>query len=93
MERLGSLLDRAKKPFGYSRITGHLGSGQFGNVGQAVWSGAKGIIDVAVKRLATGAPKENRVKLLQEAAIMGQFFHPNVIQLLGVVVEDNSVRD
>lgn len=58
-----------------------------------MWSGAKGIIDVAVKRLATGAPKDNRVKLLQEAAIMGQFLHPNVIQLLGVVVEDNSVRN
>lgn len=56
-----------------------------------MWSGPNGIINVAVKRLAAGAAKENRLKFLQEAAIMGQFLHPNVIQLFGVVVREDMV--
>ena len=74
-------------------ITGHLGSGQFGSVGKGVWNGPNGIINVAVKRLAAGAAKANRLKFLQEAAIMGQFLHPNVIQLFGVVVKEDTVGD
>lgn len=58
-----------------------------------MWSGPNGIINVAVKRLAAGAAKANRLKFLQEAAIMGQFLHPNVIQLFGVVVREDMVRD
>ena len=58
-----------------------------------MWNGPHGIVNVAVKRLAAGAVKANRVKLLQEAAIMGQFLHPNVIQLFGVVAREDTVRD
>ena len=57
-----------------------------------MWNGPHGIVNVAVKRLAAGAVKANRVKLLQEAAIMGQFLHPNVIQLFGVVAREDTVR-
>ena len=57
-----------------------------------MWNGPNGIVNVAVKRLAAGAAKANRVKLLQEAAIMGQFLHPNVIQLFGIVVRQDTVR-
>lgn len=37
---------------------------------------------VAVKSLAS---EENKVKFLQEAVIMGQFRHPNIVNLHGVV--------
>ena len=60
-----------------------MGDVQFGMVWRGIWGQAG---DVAVKTL--GPQSESRVKLLQEAAIMGQFFHPNVIRLLGVVMED-----
>ncbi len=67
------------------RITGHLGSGQFGSVEQGVWKsqGTKPV-DVALKSL-TETSEEDRVKFLQEAAIMAQFKHPNVIMFYGVI--------
>ena len=44
--------------------------------------------EVAVKTMENnGASEEDRVKFLQEAAIMGQFHHPNTIKILGVVIE------
>ncbi len=71
----------------FYRITGHLGSGQFGSVEQGVWKrqGTKPV-DVALKSL-TKTSEEDRVKFLQEAAIMAQFKHPNVIMLYGVINE------
>ena len=69
-----------------------MGSGQFGNVNRGTWKSPKGVVEVAVKTLVTKEKKVGRVKLLQEAAIMGQFFHPNVIKLLGVVTKRDSVR-
>ena len=48
-------------------------------------------IEVAVKTLKDGAGKEDKVKFLQEAAIMGQFSHPNVVKLYGVVTEGEPV--
>ena len=41
--------------------------------------------EVAVKTMEDGASEGDRVKFLQEAAIMGQFNHPNIIRLLGIV--------
>ena len=46
--------------------------------------------EVAVKILEDGANEEDRIKFLQEAAIMGQFNHPNIIRILGVTL-DKSV--
>ena len=40
--------------------------------------------EVAVKSLADGSTEEKRIQFLQEAAIMSQFKHPNVITVLGV---------
>ena len=62
-----------------------LGSGQFGTVHKGTWQSPKGAIAVAVKQLQPGASEEEKVKFLQEAAINGQFRHPNVVQLMGVV--------
>ena len=47
-------------------------------------------VDVALKSL-TKTSEEDKVKFLQEAAIMAQFRHPNVIMLYGVVVRGNPV--
>ena len=41
--------------------------------------------EVAVKLMENGSSEADRVKFLQEAAIMGQFNHPSIIQLLGVI--------
>ena len=49
------------------------------------------IYEVAVKSLVQGVPQLEVVKLLKEAAIMGQFSHPNVIQLHGVVAQHDQV--
>ena len=70
-----------------------LGTGHFGKVHQGEWilPGSKGKKDVAVKTLQEGASEEDKVKFLQEAAIMGQFSHPNVVKLYGVVTEGEPV--
>ena len=50
-------------------------------------SSTTGDVEVAVKMLNTGASNKNKLKFLQEAAIMCQFDHQNVIKLHGVVTE------
>ena len=68
-----------------------LGTGQFGAVHKAVWKAPnKRAQDVAVKIICT-TTVENRVKLLQEAAIMSQFTHPNIIRLFAVTLCKDSV--
>ena len=71
-----------------------LGSGAFGTVHRGVWfhdaeedSNQTVEEEVAVKTLEDGASEEDRIKFLQEAAIMGQFNHPNIIRLLGITLE------
>ena len=75
----------------YYRITGHLGSGQFGLVNKGVWHSSSGPIEVAVKMLKPDSNEEDKVKFLQEAAIMGQFHHPNIVKLHGVVTVGEPV--
>ena len=49
-------------------------------------------MDVAVKMLKSAATEGDRVSFLQEAAIMGQFRHPNnIVTLMGVVTIGNPV--
>lgn len=73
------------------RIIRHLGSGQFGTVNEGIWHSPWGKTSVAVKMLRPRAKEEQKVKLLQEAAIMGQFVHPNVVRLHGVVTVGEPV--
>ena len=75
------------------RITYHLGSGQFGTVSKGIWQSPMGAMDVAVKQLQPGASEEEKVKFLQEAAINGQFSHPNVVKLMGVVTVGEPVSE
>ena len=69
-----------------------LGEGQFGEVYKAVLKSPTGTSqEVAVKLVKKGAPQEERLKLLQEAAILGQFKHNHIVHLVGVVTVDEPV--
>ena len=72
-------------------LLGVLGSGEFGTVNKGSWESPLGAIGVAVKQLQSGASDEEKVKFLQEAAISGQFRHPNVVKLMGVVTTGETV--
>lgn len=70
----------------------HLGSGEFGTVCKGVWSTEHGELEVAIKMLSSKSSEEATVRFLQEAAIMGQFRHPNIVRLHGVVTVGEPVR-
>ena len=80
------------------RETAYLGNGAFGTVHKEVWShsggGSDQVVeeDVAVKSLENGTSEEERVKFLQEAAIMGQFNHPNIVRIMGISIKENKVQ-
>ena len=50
-----------------------------------MWSSPDGPVDVAIKTLKAESSEEEKIKFLQEAAIMGQFHHANIVTLHGVV--------
>ena len=62
----------------------HLGSGEFGVVTHALLHENT---EVAVKTLNDQSNENDKLRFLQEAAIMCQFDHQNVIKLHGVVTE------
>ena len=68
-----------------------LGEGEFGEVFKGEWTSPAKTLTVALKSLKSSASDEERVKLLQEAAIMGQFIHPHIVRLYGVVTLSEPV--
>ena len=73
-------------------VSNFIGSGEFGTVHLGLWSnGSADPVQVAVKTLNSQCSESNRVKFLREAAIMGQFVHNNVVQLHGVVTEEENM--
>lgn len=50
-----------------------------------IWKQSDNGMEVAVKMLKPHSTEDDKVKFLQEAAIMGQFIHPHVVKLHGVV--------
>ena len=65
-----------------------LGTGEFGVVTRGKWKpSTHKEVEVAVKMLNTDASDKDKLRFLQEAAIMCQFDHQNVIKLHGVVTE------
>ena len=58
-------------------------------VSRGVWSTPSGSYSVAVKH-ASG--NNATLRLLQEAVVMVQLWHPNVVNLLGLVQPDKPVR-
>ena len=59
---------------------------------RGLWKDGARNVQVAVKLLKEGAAQEDKVKFLQEAAIMAQFKHSNVVSLYGVVSKPEPVR-
>ena len=73
-----------------NRILKSIGKGHFGAVSLGVWQIPGGQEEVAIKT-AKAESEAERLKLLQEAAIMGQFVHHNVVRLHGVVTVGEPV--
>ena len=73
------------------RILDSIGMGNFGSVYKALWTTDSGVVEVAAKSLLEGAGLKDREKFLQEAAIMGQFRHENIVKLHGIVNEEQCV--
>ncbi|XP_065221402.1 ephrin type-B receptor 1-B isoform X5 [Planococcus citri] len=72
----------------------YLGGGEFGDVCRGklkLTSDGRADVDVAIKTLKPGSSDKARNDFLTEASIMGQFEHPNVIFLQGVVTKSNPV--
>ncbi|ELK32836.1 Ephrin type-A receptor 6, partial [Myotis davidii] len=74
------------------RIERVIGAGEFGEVcsGRLKTPG-KREIPVAIKTLKGGHVDRQRRDFLREASIMGQFDHPNIIRLEGVVTKSRPV--
>ncbi|XP_041940028.1 ephrin type-A receptor 6-like isoform X2 [Alosa sapidissima] len=74
------------------RIERVIGAGEFGEVcsGRLRTPGKKEI-PVAIKTLKGGYVERQRKDFLREASIMGQFDHPNIIRLEGVVTKSRPV--
>ncbi|XP_077459304.1 ephrin type-A receptor 2a isoform X4 [Stigmatopora argus] len=65
-----------------------IGVGEFGEVFRGVMkSPSRGEVAVAIKTLKPGYSEKQRQDFLSEASIMGQFSHPNIIRLEGVVTK------
>uniref|UniRef100_A0A3Q3MCE8 receptor protein-tyrosine kinase n=1 Tax=Mastacembelus armatus TaxID=205130 RepID=A0A3Q3MCE8_9TELE len=65
-----------------------IGVGEFGEVFRGVMkSPGRGEVAVAIKTLKLGYSEKQRQDFLSEASIMGQFSHPNIIRLEGVVTK------
>ena len=58
---------------------------------KGVWQIKGGHME-AVKALKDAPEDEDSVKFLQEAAIMGQFYHSNIVKLHGVVTLGKPVQ-
>lgn len=70
-----------------------VGKGQFGEVYKGWWNNGECMVEVAVKQPRQGASVSNaKIKLLQEAAILGQFKHPRVTNVYGIVTQSDPVR-
>lgn len=66
-------------------------SGEFGEVFRGVMKNrVRGDVPVAIKTLKLGYSEKQRQDFLSEASIMGQFSHPNIIRLEGVVTKCES---
>lgn len=75
------------------RLGEFLGSGQFGTVYHGEWATGGQTVPVAIKTLHANSHESDKVRFLQEAAIMGQFKHPNVIKMCGLITEEEPVSE
>ena len=68
-----------------------LGHGEFGVVTLATWTDDNTSKEVAVKTLNQRASQKDKIKFFQEAALMAQFIHDNVIRTYGMVTTDPAM--
>ena len=68
-----------------------LGHGEFGVVTLATWINDYESHKVAVKTLNQRASRNDKIRFFQEAALMAQFVHDNVIRLYGMVTRDPAM--
>ncbi|CAH3107683.1 unnamed protein product [Porites lobata] len=68
-----------------------IGQGEFADVYKGTLQTPKGKEIVAIKVLRPGSNEKNQKDFLSEASIMGQFDHPNVIALKGVVTQSRPM--
>lgn len=73
------------------RLGDYLGSGQFGTVYLGKWNLGNQESKVAIKTLNANSHSDDKVRFLQEAVLMGQFDHLNVIKMHGLVIEQEPV--
>ena len=74
-------------------IGAKLGEGEFGTVYKGKWISPGGKKDVAIKSLKDECCAKGKIKILREAAIMGQFNHPHVVRLYGAVTITDPVSN
>ena len=75
-----------------------MGSGRFGVVYRGLLTVTEvrseaAVKEVAVKTMESGVSEEQRIKFMQEAAIMGQFNNPYVVKIYGVLTSNQPVRN
>lgn len=71
-----------------------IGKGEFGTVWRGQWLTSEGgARNVAIKLLNPDLPEKDRIRFLQEAVILGQFRHPNIVDLFGVVKDGEPVSE
>ena len=76
----------------YITIEAIIGGGEFGDVCRGrLTAPERTDMLVAIKTLKPGSSDKAKVDFLTEASIMGQFEHPNVIFLQGVVTKANPI--
>nr|NP_001084070.1 ephrin type-B receptor 1-A precursor [Xenopus laevis]Q91571.1 RecName: Full=Ephrin type-B receptor 1-A; AltName: Full=Tyrosine-protein kinase receptor XEK; Flags: Precursor [Xenopus laevis]AAA74888.1 receptor tyrosine kinase [Xenopus laevis] len=76
----------------FVKIEEVIGAGEFGEVYKGrLKLPSKREISVAIKTLKAGYSEKQRRDFLSEASIMGQFDHPNIIRLEGVVTKSRPV--
>ncbi|XP_019368429.1 PREDICTED: ephrin type-B receptor 1 isoform X4 [Gavialis gangeticus] len=76
----------------FVKIEEVIGAGEFGEVYKGrLKLPSKREIYVAIKTLKAGYSEKQRRDFLSEASIMGQFDHPNIIRLEGVVTKSRPV--
>ena len=75
-----------------NRIRSEIGSGQFAIVHHGLWREREDTIaEVAVKTMKGEATDQDKtVQFLREAAIMGQFEHPNILQIFAFAYNDEQ---
>ncbi|XP_077296658.1 tyrosine-protein kinase Fer-like [Arctopsyche grandis] len=70
-------------------IMEEIGSGQFGIVYKGQLKGSK--CEVAVKTCQTTLSEEQKKTFLDEARLLKQYEHPNIVKIIGICVQKNPI--